>query len=403
MGRILLSRPVGPIVVGKSLSTVGVFSANVAAAIIVFSITGSARWVSAVTIAQFLPQLFLAPFSGARADRSDRVRILVAGAIFLMVGFTILIVWGTLYDFTSERDAIVIAAAGLVIGIGFAYGGPAIQSLLPSLVKPSELKAVVTLGSLPATLGRTVGPALGAVIATQVGGLAAFWLSLACQIAFVSFVLLAFRSIERPRPSNARRQDVRLGAFFVFVRSQPRLRVLFIGVACVGIVIDPFITLMPNYVDMLGADPALVGGLTSSFGIGSVLGLLVMSRISIRFPSRVLGPIGLAGLSVSLIGLAVSSAPTPAVLIAALAGLMMTVGITSFTALMQYLTPDGMRGRLTAMWSLAFLGSRPFAAGMSGILTDRFDVRVAMATIAAIGFAGLAAARPSRLTPPLPD
>ena len=90
--------------------------------------------------------------------------------------------------------------------------------------------------------------------------------------------------------------------------------------------IDPFITLMPNYVDMLGADPALVGGLTSSFGIGSVLGLLVMSRISIRFPSRVLGPIGLAGLSIALVSLAWSSAPTPAIVIAALAGLMVTVG-----------------------------------------------------------------------------
>lgn len=402
MRQILVSRPVGYVVIGKSLSTIGVFSANVAAAVIVFSITGSARWVSAVTIAQFLPQLFLAPLSGARADRSDRVRILIGGALFLMGGFFVLIAWGTFVGFEAERDAFVIAAAGLIIGIGFAFGGPAIQSLLPSLVRPNELKAVVTLGSLPATLGRTLGPALGAIVATQVGALTAFWVSLVCQFGFVGFVVLAFRGITGPAPSNARRHDVRLRGFFVFVKSQPRLKLLLVGVACIGVAIDPFITLMPNYVDHLGAEPVLVGGLTSAFGVGSVLGVIAMSRLSLRYPSRTLGPAGLLGVSLSLLGLVAVRSTLPAVLIAAFAGLMMTIGITSYSAIMQFLTPDGMRGRLTAMWSLAFLGTRPLAAGLSGVLTDLYEIRAALAVVGAVGMAGALLTKPRRLTPPSP-
>lgn len=397
MRQILATRPVGPLVLGKSLSAIGVFATNVAGAILVFSITGSARWVSAVTIAQFLPQIFLAPASGSRADRTDRVQQTLLGASFLMLGLSILLLWGHLRGYTSERDATVVVIAAGVVGIGFAYGGPALQSLFPILVRPSELKSVIALGSLPATFGRTLGPALGAVLATQIGWLATFWFSLLLQFAFVACVSFAFWSIPRPEPANTRKKDVRLREFLVYMQTEPRLRTLLIGVACVGIAVDPLITLMPAYVDHLSAEPALVGGITSAFGAGSVLGVMMMSRVGPIFPARHLGPLGLTGLSLSLVGLVGASTVSAAVASASIAGMSMTIGISSYTTLMQFVTPNHLRGRLTAVWSMAFLGSRPFAAGISGIITDYFGVRAAIAAVALVASLGVVIARPSRL------
>lgn len=399
VGRLLVSAPVGPLIVGKSLSAIGVLATNVAAAIIVYGATSSTRWVAAVTVAQFLPQLVLAPLSGSRADRADRTGQMQLGAVHMIAGLLLLVLWQALVGIRTARDAAVIVLAAGVVGIGFAYGGPALQSLLPTLVRPAELKAVVALGSLPATLGRTAGPALGAVLVTSVGALATFGVSTLLQLAFVACILLAFRGRPRPAPANDTGADVRLRGLLVLMRAEPRIALLLVAVGCVGVGIDPLVTLMPALVEDLGAEPALVGGLMSTFGGGSAVAVMLIGVLQRRRPVRVLGPVGLLMLSVSLGGLAGAPRVTLALAAAACAGFGMTLGLSSFTSLLQYLVPDTYRGRLTAVWSMAFLGSRPLAASVSGVVADAIGVRPALLVAVAVTAAGAVLARPTRLAP----
>lgn len=402
IGQLLVSVPVGALIVGKSLSAAGVMATNVAAAILVYAATGSTRWVAAVTIAQFIPQLLLAPLSGSRADRTDRAAQMLLGAHYMIAGLAILIGWQALSGFDRERDALVAVLAAGVVGVGFAYGGPALQSLLPTLVRPTELKSVVALGSLPATLGRTAGPAIGAVLVTTIGALATFGVSLLLQLAFVALIHLAFHRRGRPEPSNGRDADVRLRGLLMFIREEPRIRTLLIAVACIGVGIDPMVTLTPALVDDLGAAPALVGALTSAFGAGSGLAVLALGPAHRRYRVRALGPLGLLILCLSLLGLMAAGTVTLAIVAAGCAGVGMTLGLSSFTTLLQYLVPDRLRGRLTAVWAMAFLGSRPFAAGASGIIADAAGVRVALALAVVVTALGVVVARPSRLAPPGP-
>jgi MFS family permease len=372
---------------------------NVAVAILVYGATGSTRWVAAVTVAQFLPQFLLAPMSGSRADRTDRAAQMLLGGRYIIGGIFVLGAWQAVAGFRGVRDAAVAVLAAGVVGVGFAFGGPALQSLMPNLVRPSELKASVALASLPATLGRIVGPAIGAVFVTSVGALATFGFSVLLQFAFIALIYQAFSGRGRPSPANGNGTDVRLRGILVFFRAERRVRTLLIGVACVGVGIDPLVTLTPALVDDLGATPALVGGLMSVFGTGSGLAVALLGPANRRLRARTLGPMGLAVLSLSLVGLAFANSLGAAVVAAGFAGLGMTIAISSYTALLHFLVPDQLRGRLTAVWSMAFLGARPIAAIVSGVIADSAGVRAALLVAVSITALGAFLSRPSRLSP----
>lgn len=74
----------------------------------------------------------------------------------------------------------------------------------------------------------------------------------------------------------------------------------------------------------------------------------------------------------------------------------MTFALTSLTTLLQQQVPEELRGRVMTLWSVAFLGSRPLTAGVTGAVADATSVTVALLLVVAVLVAGAVAARPSR-------
>lgn len=387
---LLRDRTFGPFFIGQIVATMAVWIHNVAAAIIVWELTRSTTLVAAITIGQFAPQILLTPWSGARADRADRRRQLVAGTMTTATGTGLLALWSAGPGLVGRPGAYAVVLGAIIVGIGFAIGGPASQALLPSLVHRSELPTAIAISSIPMTVARALGPAVGALLVTTAGPTVTFTVTSVLQATYG--VMMYRRAATAP---NGTRRDTRiLGAISYVGRNRP-VGFLLVGVTIVGLGVDPVITLAPAFADSLGGGGDLVGLITSAFGVGAILGFIVQPRLRRRLGIERSGTIGLIVLAIGLAPLALATSATFAAATMIVAGTGMTLSLTSFTTGIQQRVPDALRGRVMALWSIAFLGSRPLAAALSGLLSDAFSENVALLAATAIILLGAIASRPS--------
>ena len=387
---LLRDRTFGPFFIGQIVANMGVWIHNVAAAIVVWELTRSTTLVAAITIGQFAPQILLTPWSGARADRADRRRQLVVGTMITTTGTGLLALWSAGPGLVGTSGAYAVVLGATIVGIGFAIGGPASQALLPSLVRRTELPTAITISSVPMTVARALGPAVGALLVTTAGPTVTFTITTVLQ---ATYGLMMVR--RTATASNVTRRDTRILAAVTYLGRDRPVGFLLVGVTVVGLGVDPVITLAPAFADGLGGGGDLVGLITSAFGVGAILGFIVQPRMRRRLGIERSGTIGLIALAAGLGPLVLATTAAFAALTMIVAGAGMTLSLTAFTTAIQQRVPDALRGRVMALWSIAFLGSRPVAAALSGLLSDTFSEDVALLTATAIILLGAVVSRPT--------
>lgn len=396
--RLMFDSVFGPFFWGKVLSSAGIWVHNIVAAIVAFQVTGSALVVGVVSAVQFGPQLVFAPLSGKIADRGNAPAQIVLGRLITAVGSGGLALWIWL---TSGADglpgAVPVIMASLVVGLGFVVGGPAMQSIVPAMIRPGEMAAAMALNVVPMTVARAAGPALGAVVATQLGPAPAFALAASANVVYG----LVVAALPLPRGGAPSDTDFSVRASLRHLREDPPLLLLLAGVAAVGIGADPSLTLAPAIAADLGDGSGLVGWLASAFGIGAGVGFVLFAPLHRWLGLARLSSGGLLLMAAGLLALAVSGVPALALASFGVSGVGMTLAFTSTTTLIQNRSPDALRGRIMALWFVGFLGSRPLAAGLNGFLADAFTVAAALVTTAAILATVAVLCRPSRLSEPV--
>lgn len=381
--RLMFDRRFGLYFFGQSLSSAGVWLYQVAAALTMYDLTGSAALVGAVSAVQFLPQL-LSPWSGAAADRGDRMRQILAGRTIVTIGAGALCEL-TILDVAADAKAAAILASALVVGSGFALGGPAMQALVPRLVRPAELAAAVTLSAVPNVVARAVGPMIAVALIVAAGPALAFGIAALTSLVFTAMLM----AMRLPRT------DVRVGtntsvrAGWRRIRRDPALCNPLIAVVAVGLGADPAITLSPAIADSFGGDERLAGTLVSAFGVGAAAAFLMVGPLRRILDGRRMSIMGLVVFALGLTGVAVASSDHVAVMSFAAAGGGMTFSLTALTTLIQQRSEDAFRGRVMAFWALASLGSRPFAAGVDGALAELASPAVAI-VVPVLALAGAA-------------
>ncbi len=392
--RLLVDPVFGPFFVGKLLSTAGIWVHNIVAAILAFELSGSAFVVGLVSVMQFGPQLVFAPLSGAMADRGDRRKQVILGRLIAASGSGGLALWIALVGVDGLPGAWPVVATALVVGIGFVVGGPAMNAMIPALVRPGELATAVALNSVPFTIARAGGPAVGAVVAASAGPATAFAIAALTNLLFVALLWpLSFRS----RAEGDGKGDMRVRAGLAHVARDPGIVLLLIGVAAIGLGADPVITLTPSVAADFGAGSELVGILASSFGVGAGLAFVILSVLRRHLGLPRLGTLGLVLLALGTGAVGVS--PTPALAVAAfvVGGAGLTMSLTSLSTQLQERVPDVLRGRVMALWSVAFLGSRPIAAATNGAVADALTPATAFLGVATLVLLAAWWTRPGRL------
>ena len=367
---------------GKLLSAAGVWIHSIVAAIVVFDSTGSAFIVGLVSVVQFTPQLVLSPISGTWADRGHAERQILLGRILCMLGSGSLATW-MMFSPDTEGNALVLAvlSASLLVGLGFVVGGPAMQSIIPDLIRPGELSTAMVLNTAPMTIARIAGPALGALVAVHMGAASAFGIAAAAHLLFV--VVIVIVKIPKPRPKMPGR-DYSVRFALAHIRNDRALLLLLIAVAGVGFGSEPSMTLAPATAQELGGGTRLVGELSTAFGVGAGIGFLCMTIFVRRVASAVASTLGLWCMIVGLGGAAVSPNTWSALGAFALAGFGFSTAMAGLGALVQERAPVELRGRIMAFWMMGFVGSRPLSAALVGSIADASSVRIAFSATAAL-------------------
>jgi MFS family permease len=385
---------------GKMFAVVAVWTHGIVAAIVMYDATGSALMVGLVGVAQFGPQLILTPTSGKWADTGDPARQILLGRVLCVAGSGFTAVWlfgdSGLHGMSA---AVPVLIGSLLVGFGFVVGGPAMQSIVPNLIREGELSTAMALNSMPMTIGRIVGPASGAYLAAHLGPEAGFAVSAGLHLVFAIF-LVAVRFPAPPERHAGTDYRVRTAVRYV-LQDRPLLLAL-LAVATVGIASDPSITLTPSLADQLGGGTRMVGTLSATFGIGAAVGMVTLALMRGRLASPKVSAIGLAGLTAGSGVLALGTVPTVAIAGFALAGLGFGWAMTGLATVVQERAPEMLRGRIMALWLVGFVGSRPIAAALLGGTADFVNVQAAFAVAAGLCLVVTILCRPSRLAGPLP-
>ena len=267
--RLLRTREFGPYFVGNALSASGGWFQNLAAAILVYRLTGSEFLLGVLTFANFAPMLVLAPWTGSLADRFDRRRLLLVTqpVSALFAGVLALV---TALDLATAPLVICLV---LLVGIVSAFSTPAQMALIASLVPPRDLPSAVALNSMTFNIARTAGPALAALTIATIGIAESFAVNSASYLLF-TFALLTLRPREQVR---APRDESRLRDSLRLIRREPRLLAYLLIVAAVGFASDPVNTLAPAFADEFGYTDTVAGLIIGVFGAGAVTAAFVVA------------------------------------------------------------------------------------------------------------------------------
>ena len=385
---------------GKIFSVVAVWTHGIVAAIVMYDVTGSALMVGLVGVAQFAPQLVLSPTSGKWADTGNPARQILLGRVLCTAGSGVIAGWLFVQPGLQGMSAAVPVLLGtLLVGFGFVVGGPAMQSIVPSLIRDGELSTAMALNSFPMTIGRIIGPAAGAYLAAHFGPAAAFAVSAVLHLVFTVLLLM----VRFPaRPERRLGADYRVRTAVRYVLGDRPLLLALIAVAIVGVASDSSITLTPSLADELGGGAPLVGTLSALFGVGAAVGMATLALMRGRMAAARVSVVGLVGLGGGCATLAAATVPAVAMAGFVLAGLGFGWAMTGLSTVVQERAPDELRGRIMALWLVAFLGSRPIAAAVLGGAADLLGVLTAFAIAAVLCAVAAVVCRPANLTGPLP-
>lgn len=374
--RVIRSRNFGPYFVGNAASASGTWFQNLAGAILVFRLTHSPFLLGVLNFSQFAPVLLLAPWAGSVADRFDRRRLLFATQLVAaaLSGTLAAIAWAG-----SANQWTVIAFAG-GLGVTSAFSSPSQQSLIAALVSEDDVPQAVALNSMTFNLARAIGPASAAGVIAWLGIPWAFALN-----SFSYLLLVAGLLLVTPR-AEERAARASLWESFRLLRDDPRLLIALGVVMVAGFGSDPINTESPAFAHAFGYAPTWAGVIVGFFGLGAVsAALLVAGRVT---GSRRRMAVTLAALGVGVALFAVTPWLPLAFLFVAVGGFGYLASNTAATTRLQLGVAPSQRGRIMALWSVAFLGLRPLASIVDGALAGAFGVRVAGFALAAPALLG---------------
>ncbi len=346
---------------GAFISSIGTWMQKIAQSWLVYTLTGSALYLGLDVFLGELPILLFTLIGGVVADRVDRRRILLVSQFIQMTSALIL----AALVFWHVVQIWHILALSFMTGCAQAFGGPAYQSLLPSLVRKNDVPNAIALNSIQFNLAQALGPPLAGAAIAALGPAAGFGLN-AVSFLFVIVALLSIRVAFVP-PAQQRTMLVDLRGGLSYVRHEHALLILTGLAFCGALLASPVTTLMPVFAKQV-FNEGVVGysWMMTCAGAGAVMGGAAVAWLG-RF--RRMDRVALAmqiSLGVLLVAFASSRVLGLSYVLIFLMSVVLMMGFALLMSLVQLAVPNELRGRVVSIYMVAFRGGRPIGSLLAG-------------------------------------
>jgi MFS family permease len=364
---------------GAFASTVGTWMQKVAQSWLVFDLTKSSMYLGLDDFLGQLPILLFTLLGGVIADRHDRRRLLI-GSQFVQMG-TAFALAALVYQGRVHIGHIL--ALSFTAGLAQAFGGPAYQSLIPSLVHKKDLPNAIALNSIQFNLARVFGPLLAGVTMAALGAAVCF--SLNGLSFFIVIVALSSLSVTHIPPAERKPILHELKGGIDYARSQPAIIALTVLALMTTFLGLPLLTFLPVFArEIFHGDIGRYSEMMAFSGMGAVAGALVVAWLG-RFRHM--------GLTLLLVQMAFGAIITAfaisrvfwvsnVLLFLGGAALLMVFSMTA--SLVQLIVPDHLRGRVVSIYMVAFRGGMPLGSLASGFAASMASVPVVLAVNGAL-------------------
>lgn len=353
--------------IGACASSIGTWMQIVAQGWLIYRLSHSSFLLGLDQFLAGIPIFLFTLIGGVVADRTERRKILLVSQYIQMASaavLTLLVALGVVHVWQ-------ILGLSFVSGFAQAFGGPAYQALIPTLVDRDDMPNAIALNSIQFNLAVTVGPALAGITLARFGEKWCFGLN---ALSFLAPVISLSIISARFMPESTKEtmfNSLKQGIHFIWRHgSMVGLIVLAFLMTFLSM---PMRTYIPVFVkDIFHRGPETYGNLLSLMGVGSICGSLgVASLGNISRKGRfaltmlILLGAGIAGFSLSKL------LPVSYTMLVLVGASMMAVFAT-VTSLVQLIVTNEMRGRVMSVYNFAFRGGMPMGNLVSGWLVPAY-------------------------------
>ncbi len=341
---------------------------------LVYELSNSAFLLGLDTFLGGIPIFLFSLFGGVVADRFERRRVLLAsqwtqmGTAFILtalVAFHVVHVWH-------------ILCLSFVTGFAQAFGGPAYQALIPTLVDKEDMPNAIALNSIQFNVATVIGPTLGGLALVKLGDAWCFFLNgLSFFAPIVSLLMLRIRFIPLPTTESIL-TSMKEG--FRFIRKQGAMEALMVLAFCMTLLGTPVRTFLIVFAkDIFHKGPETFTTFLSVMGIGSVCGALIVAWMgNVRNKGRVALTM-LICLGAGIAGFSLSTSLVASYVLLFFSGAAMIGVFTMVNSLVQLIVTNEMRGRVMSAYNFAFRGGMPMGNLLTGWLVPLFTAPLVLA------------------------
>jgi len=358
---------------GACTSSIGTWMQIVAQGWLIYRLSHSAFLLALDQFLGGIPIFLFSLIGGVIADRAERRKILLASQ-YVQMGSAALL---TVLVATGMVHVWHILCLSFVSGFAQAFGGPAYQALIPTLVDREDMPNAIALNSIQFNMAVTIGPALAGQALAKLGEKWCFGLNAISFLApVISLSMISARFVpESTRESmfSSLKQGIK------FVRKQNSMEALIVLAFCMTALSMPMRTYIPVFVkDIFHRGPETYGNLLSLMGLGSICGsLIIAERGNMAHKGRfALSVLICLGAGISVFSLSKSLPLSYAMLV--LVGASMMAVFATVTSLVQLIVTNEMRGRVMSVYNCAFRGGMPMGNLLSGWLVPMFTAPVVL-------------------------
>lgn len=376
---------------GQTISLVGIWMQSMAEQVLIYRLTGSAESLGLLNFISLIPFIPLALVGGSITDRFPRRQIIIFTQTLMMLQAFLL----SFLVLSGIVRVWHVYLLGLVLGMVNAIDVPARQAFTVDLVEGKEdLTNAIGLNSAMFNGARALGPAMAGLAVAATGEGMAFLIN---GLSFVAVLGGLFAMHDLPAATNAGRETVSMWKHIQegikFIGTRRDLFYLVSLVAVSAFLSMPYNTLMPVFATrVLGpsAQPVVdfvcrtgplplhcqtpqalpLGALMTVIGIGALLGALVVASLPDNARRGMMLTVGNLAFPALLLFFSASRSFLVSMLILLFIGIAFVWQNALANTLLQLISPDELRGRVMAVYSLAFQTAGKIGGLQAGFMAD---------------------------------